>query len=131
MHQLACCQVKDEISVCEFDKGWVLSAGCSYLLTPGSRLAFGKLPNTFCEFVNSSSCCTKVLEQQSLHRPKVKKHNAVEHVRVVTELTASPALSRLLHCNHAGDQSQLYTVNFEETDGPDPLGDMLVKVGRS
>ena len=29
-----------------------------------------------------------------------------------------------------GDQAQHYTIDFEEKSGPDPLGDMLMKVNR-
>ena len=31
-------------------------------------------------------------------------------------------------CPYAGDKSEQYVVNFEEKSGPDPIGDMLMKV---
>lgn len=33
------------------------------------------------------------------------------------------------HCL-AGDQAQQYVIEFDEKSGPDPLGDMLMKVNR-
>ena len=32
------------------------------------------------------------------------------------------------HGQSAGDKSEQYVVNFEEKSGPDPIGDMLMKV---
>ena len=32
------------------------------------------------------------------------------------------------HGRSAGDKSEQYVVNFEEKSGPDPIGDMLMKV---
>ena len=31
-------------------------------------------------------------------------------------------------CKHVGEEGQQYTLQFDEKSGPDPLGDMLIKV---
>ena len=40
----------------------------------------------------------------------------------------TPVSHKLTQSCDSGDQSQQYVVDFDEKSGPDPLGDMLMKV---
>ncbi len=73
-------------------------AGCSYLLTPGAKLAFGK------QQCNDSNACETM------------------------QLVMIGLQQRWKLTQNAGNKSEQYVVNFEEASGPDPLGDMLMKV---
>lgn len=86
----------------------MLQAGCSYLLTPGAKISFGKPVTTLSR---QAQLCLLACQVAGLY-----------HVKC-------PILTMLQSCRSVlGDQAQQYVIDFEEKSGPDPLGDMLMKV---